>query len=134
MKQIADFFRNFFPNAKNDVMSTIKGGVQIIVGGTIYYSIMMKILPQNPETLGIASALIVSGIHSIGTNCLGNGSEIAAKIDNIVAEITAKNAPTVLDIVEQIGLIKQQAEDGQKKVELYQNVTASLAEIVTPKE
>jgi len=127
-QKIGSFFTNFFTNVKADPVSSVKGLVQLAIAGGTCYGMATGAVPIAIGA-GIAGSAASSGILSLGTNnTTGVVAPVAQKAANLVNEAAAV-APTATNVVDQMAAIKKAADDGQKSIDTFQQVSAAIAQL-----
>jgi len=100
-------------------MSTGKGVVQLASAGVAVYGMATGTVPVNEATIMFTGAMATSGIHAIGS-------------DTSKVEAVTQKAINVVNVVDQVAVMKKEAEDGKKKVEAYAEVSKIVNNIVNP--
>jgi hypothetical protein len=124
------FFKNFFKNAKADPTSTIFGLLKLAGAAGMGYAMATGKVPVDSSTIGVMGAITSSGIQSVGSN--SNTGDVIAANAKIAAGMTTVigAAAPVLDIVNVVNQAKQEAVQGQSKVDTYAAIAASLAPLL----
>ena len=127
--KIKAFFCGFFGNVAADPVSSIKGVVQLAAAGATCYGMATGAVPIAAGA-PLAASFAASGVHALGTNtATGVETPVAIKTEAAIQAVTAF-VPVALSVVDQVAKIKAEADDGQKKIDTFQAITAALAQVL----